>query len=93
MALEQANIKVTPFYALLTEVTKDLPATTNDPDASDKSKDNEKKIFVNHKNIVSSDKNLSKKQKVLLSDYMLIQYDLVAGKQYSAEWASQKVYD
>lgn len=93
LALEQANIKVTPFYALLTEVTKDLPATTNDPDASDKSKDNEKKIFVNHKNIVSSDKNLSKKQKVLLSDYMLIQYDLVAGKQYSAEWASQKVYD
>lgn len=93
LALEQANIKVTPFYALLTEVTKGLPATTNDPDASDKSKDNEKKIFVNHKNIVSSDKNLSKKQKELLSDYMLIQYDLVAGKQYSAEWASQKVYD
>ncbi|MGH2236504.1 hypothetical protein ACQ1ZD_14605, partial [Enterococcus faecalis] len=33
LALEQANIKVTPFYALLTAVTNNLPATTIDPNS------------------------------------------------------------
>lgn len=90
LSLEQANIKVTPFYALLTEVIKNLPATTNNPDSNEKKKGNKQKIFVNHKNIVSDDVDLSNKQKELLMDYILIQYDLVAGKQYAAKWASQK---
>ncbi|MBS5819969.1 LTA synthase family protein [Enterococcus gilvus] len=90
IALEQANLKVTPFYALLTEVIKTLPATTNDPGSSEKGKDNKKKIFVNNKNMISNGTNLSQDQKELLNDYLLIQYDLVAGNQYSAKWTSQK---
>lgn len=34
MALEHANIKVTPYYALLTEVSNHLPALTIDPTES-----------------------------------------------------------
>lgn len=93
LALEQANIKVTPYYALLTEVIKEIPATTNDPDSNGNSKDNDKKIFVNSKNETFNNTDLSEKQKELLSDYMLIQYDLVAGKQYAAKWASKKTIE
>lgn len=90
LALEQANIKVTPFYTLLTEVAKNLPATTNNPESGNQNKNSRKRIFVDQKGDILKDTDLSEKQKKLLNDYMLIQYDLVAGKQYSANWVSQK---
>lgn len=90
LALEQANIKVTPFYALLTKVAEKIPASTNNPKSNNRDKINQKKIFVDEKNIILNDNEFSKEQKELLREYMLIQYDLVAGKQYSAKWASLK---
>lgn len=89
LALEQANLKITPFYALLTEVAQNLPATTNDPNSSSQNTYNGQKIFVGEQNNMLKERNLSKNQKKLLKEYMLIQYDLVAGEQYSAKWASE----
>lgn len=91
MALEQANIKVTPYYALLTAIVNQLPASTIDPTSSLSNRINGKQVFVTEENKIIHQNNLTKKQKELLEDYQLIQYDLVAGKQYSATWASQKV--
>ena len=91
LALEQANIKVTPFYALLTAVTNNLPATTIDPNSGSQNVQNGKKVFASDQNKTTEEKDLTKEQKELLHDYELIQYDLVAGKQYSADWAEKKV--
>lgn len=93
MALEQANIKVTPYYALLTDVTNHLPTATNDPYNSVSNRYNGSQVFVTEKNELKSSNDLTKKQKELLKDYKLIQYDLTAGEQYSAKWASQKSFD
>lgn len=41
--------------------------------------------------VIKIKRDLTKEQKELLHDYELIQYDLVAGKQYSADWAEKKV--
>ena len=43
--------------------------------------------------VIIQEKNLTEKQKEILEDYRLIQYDLVAGNQYSATWATQKIKD
>lgn len=91
LAFEQANIKVTPFYALLTQVTDKLPASTIDPIESISNRYNGKQVFVTEKNKIILEKDLTKEQKVILEDYKYIQYDLVAGKQYAAKWAEQKV--
>ncbi len=90
LALEQANIKVTPFYALLTAVTNNLPATIIDPNSGSQNVQNGKKVFASDQNKTTEEKDLTKEQKELLHDYELIQYDLVAGKQYSADWAEKK---
>lgn len=91
LAFEQANIKVTPFYALLTQVTNELPASTIDPVNSVSNRYNGKQVFVTDDNKIISEKDLTKEQKVILNDYRYIQYDLVAGEQYSAKWAEQKI--
>ncbi|WP_249921868.1 hypothetical protein A5821_002107 [Enterococcus sp. 7F3_DIV0205] len=91
LAFEQANIKVTPFYALLTQVTNKLPASTIDPVESVSNRYNGKQVFVTDKNKIILEKDLTKEQKVILDDYKYIQYDLVAGEQYAAKWAEQKV--
>ncbi|EGP4872614.1 sulfatase-like hydrolase/transferase [Enterococcus faecium] len=93
MALEHANIKVTPYYALLTEVSNHLPALTIDPTESLSNRFNGKQIFVTEDSQIIQEKNLTEKQKEILEDYRLIQYDLVAGNQYSATWATQKIKD
>lgn len=87
MALEQANIKVTPYYALLTDVNK-LPAATIDPYSSVSNRYNGSQIFIAENNKILTENDLTKKQKGILQDYKLIQYDLTAGNQYSAKWAS-----
>ncbi|EMF0369214.1 sulfatase-like hydrolase/transferase [Enterococcus faecium] len=93
MALEHANIKVTPYYALLTEVSNHLPALTIDPTESLSNRFNGKQVFVTEDSQIIQEKNLTEKQKEILEDYRLIQYDLVAGNQYSATWATQKIKD
>lgn len=88
MALEQANVKVTPYYALLTRVNE-LPATTIDPYNSVSNRVNGSQVFVTEENKLLTKKDLTKKQMEILEDYKLIQYDLTAGRQYSAKWATQ----
>lgn len=91
LALDQANIKITPFYALLTNLTNKVPAATIDPYKSVSNRYNGSKVFVSSNNEVLPEKNLTNEQLIILNDYKLIQYDLTAGKQFSAKWASQKV--
>lgn len=91
LALEYANLKLTPYYALLTNVSNKLPAATIDPFYSVSNRYNGKKIFVSDKNKIIQFDELSKDQKEILRDYQLIQYDLVAGEQYSANWATRQV--
>ncbi|KRL04482.1 LTA synthase family protein [Liquorilactobacillus oeni] len=89
LALAAGNNKVTPYYALLTDVTQKLPAMNTNPtyDANSKGSYN---VFVSQENKIISKKSLTPKQRKLLHDYLLIQYDLTAGKQYAAKWAQQK---
>lgn len=79
MALEQTNSKVTAYQALLTKIYKDLPAMTINYSNSD----GFELIDQNGKKV--SEKKLTKKQKELLKDYQLIQYDMSAGKGYSLD--------
>lgn len=69
MMLEQTNSKVSPYYALLTQCMKELPAGERN-----------KYMLANGKEV--SEKNLTSKQKKLLHEYRLIQYDITAGKHY-----------
>ncbi|MEC5141761.1 LTA synthase family protein, partial [Pediococcus pentosaceus] len=69
MMLEQTNSKVSPYYALLTQCMKELPAGERD-----------KYMLDNGKEI--SEQNLTAKQKKLLNEYRLIQYDITAGKHF-----------
>lgn len=76
LALKQMNQKVSPFYAMMTQVTEQLPAQSRgNNDTSDG-------LLVDNQNKVLKEKNLTKKQKELLNDYRLVQYDNTAGKHY-----------
>lgn len=79
MALEQTNSKVTAYQALLTKIYQELPAITINYSGDD----GFELIDQNGKQV--SEKKLTKKQKELLKDYQLIQYDMSAGKGYSLE--------
>lgn len=79
MALDQTNSKVTAYQALLTRIYKELPAITinySGDDGFELVDQNGKKV---------SENKLTKKQKELLKDYQLIQYDMSAGKGYSLD--------
>jgi len=78
LAAEQSNSKVDPYLALMTQVNHKLPAYGSD----NFDKENE---FVNSKGQSVPEYDLSKKQKKLLKDYRLVQYDMSAGKQYLAK--------
>lgn len=76
LALKQMNQKVSPFYAMMTQVTEQLPAQSRgNNDTSDG-------LLVDKQNKVLKEKNLTKKQKELLNDYRLVQYDNTTGKHY-----------
>ncbi|QNQ80985.1 LTA synthase family protein [Lactobacillus sp. PV034] len=77
MALEQGNIKVSPFQALLTQVQKELPAITVNYKAGTGIE------FVDQNGKEVSEKSLTKKQRQLLHDYELIQYDMSQGEGYT----------
>ncbi|WP_118907726.1 LTA synthase family protein [Listeria weihenstephanensis] len=68
--LELTGSKVSPYYALLTEMSKEVQGL-------------EKNVLINANNKTIIADQLSKKAKEYLEDYKLIEYDLVAGKGYS----------
>ena len=76
LALRQMNQKVTPYYALLTKVQEDIPAMAKNIAEGGNS------LYVdsNSKEVKTND--LTKKQKELIADYKLVQYDLTAGNGY-----------
>lgn len=69
MMLEKTNSKVSPYYAMLTEIAKKTPA-------------NELGKYMDNSGKFISDKKLTKTQKEILRDYQLIQYDVTTGKKY-----------
>lgn len=79
MALDQTNSKVTTYQALLTRIYKDLPAMTINYSSSDGFE------LINQNGKKVPEDKLTKKQKELLKDYQLIQYDMSAGKGYSLD--------
>ncbi|APX71318.1 sulfatase-like hydrolase/transferase [Companilactobacillus allii] len=80
LAYKQMGQKVTPFYAMLTKIQEDEPAMAKSTVGNSES------LYVNKKTGKSiSYQDLTKKQKKLMKDYKLIQYDLTAGKGYSTK--------
>ena len=76
LALKQMNQKVSPFYAMMTEVQEKLPAQ------SPSNGNNSKGLLVNNDSKIVPDNKLTKQQKRLIRDYRLVQYDNTAGKHY-----------
>lgn len=82
MALYKMNMKVSPYYALQTKVYTDLPAMTLDSFNSAKNNTvNSSSEYVGDNGKLVN--NLNNKQKKIMHDYELLQYDITAGKQYS----------
>ncbi len=80
LAMTQTNSKVSAYYAMMNDVTKKLPAMSVNLNASDT--DTNRALMVNEQGKQVSASSLSAKQKKLLRDYQLIQYDTVSGKHY-----------
>lgn len=91
LALMSANLKLTPYYALLTRVMEELPSLSINPVSSSNNRFNGNQVFVKKNGTMIDEEQLSKKQKELLEEYRLIQYDLAVGNQYAADWAMQSV--
>ena len=81
MALAQMNVKVSPYYALLTEVAEKIPATSLPTNGTSKNNSAHQggTDFINTK---GKHVKLNAKQKKLFHDYKLVQYDLTAGHHY-----------
>lgn len=77
LTAKQTNSKVSPYYALLTEIQKELP--TIKVYAYNNGK---KPVFVDKKGKTVKYEQLTKKQKQLYNDLKLVQYDLTTGNQY-----------
>lgn len=78
----QTNAKVSPYYALLTDVFEKLPVLTLDISENAINSYNTNMQLIDQTGKTISKKDLTKQQKQLLKDYRLVQYDLTAGKQY-----------
>ncbi|KRN27216.1 hypothetical protein IV38_GL000708 [Lactobacillus selangorensis] len=80
MMLEQTNTRVSGYYALMTEILDHFPAA-------------ERNKLMNNEGQYISESKLTKKQKTLLHDYQLIQYDITAShNQYSYDKANKSFY-
>lgn len=77
LTAEKTNSKVSPYYALLTEIQKELPTIKVYAYNNGKNP-----VFVNKEGKTIKYKQLTKKQKRLYNDLKLVQYDLTAGNQY-----------
>ncbi len=76
---------------MMTKVTEELPAaTTNTADNGSNAFNGSQVFITDNSKKIKADK-LTAKQKEILHDYKIIQYDITAGNQYSAKWATQKV--
>ncbi len=76
MMLQQTNSKVTPYQALLTKIYQDLPAITINYQGQRGFE------LVNQKGKRVSEKKLTAKQRRLIKEAEMIQYDMTAGKGY-----------
>lgn len=83
MVAEQTNTKVTPYQALLTEVYDKLPSFSVKTTSSDNEDDLVQFTTDDGKIIPYSD--LTDEQKEIWHDYLLFQYDICAGKQYTVK--------
>ncbi|MGO3469303.1 MAG: LTA synthase family protein [Weissella hellenica] len=72
LALQATNSKVSPLFALQTKIVNELPAFAN----------YQRGRFVDNNGNQLSTKDLTKKQKALLHDLKLVQYDLSSGEHY-----------
>lgn len=81
MALAKMDVKVSPYYALLTEVEEDLPAISLPTNGTAKNNTAHQSgiSFVNQR---GQHTKLNAKQRKLFDDYRLVQYDLTAGHHY-----------
>jgi hypothetical protein len=89
LALKQGNIKLNPYNALMTDVQAKLPAIWSKTDSSRTSSTLGMR-FINESGRSESYKQLSAKQRQLLHDYQIIQYDISTGKQYSLKMGLTK---
>lgn len=72
LALKATNSKLTPFFALQTKFVDELPALANYT----------RDTFVDEQGHKLNTKDLTSKQKKLLHEFMLVQYDITAGNHY-----------
>lgn len=77
-AAQYLNAKVSPYLAFLTEMHTEIPAMSVPASAGDSNQP----VYLDADGNRILMKNLIDRQKKLLHDYRLIQYDLTAGKQY-----------
>lgn len=77
MVLKQTNSKVTPYQALLTKVWQELPTFSVDSTGT-----TSKPQFINQEGKKVKYSSFTAKQKKLWQDYLLVQYDLTAGKNF-----------
>lgn len=75
LALQATNSKVSPLFALQTKVVKELPAFAN----------YQRNSFVDNEGKQLTTKDLNKKQKKLLHELKLVQYDLSSGNNYLSQ--------
>lgn len=83
MVAKQTNSKVNWYQALLTTVYEKLPALTINTNESTTNSYNTSSELINQKGKVVKESHLSRKQKQILHDYRLLQYDVTAGKHYT----------
>lgn len=87
MVAKQTNSKVNWYQALLTAVYEKLPAITLNTSSSSANVYNSGGTeFVNQDAKIIKKKDLSNKQRKILHDYTLIQYDITAGKHYALKY-------
>ncbi|WP_161002979.1 LTA synthase family protein [Furfurilactobacillus milii] len=82
LAMEQMNVKVSPFYALETDLLHDTPAMSLSAKTFSTNTDNAAGQFTGSNGHIIPTSQLTHRQRILLHDFELIQYDITAGKHY-----------
>lgn len=77
LAAEHMNAKISPYLALLTQLSAHVPAMSRAV-----VENSGKATYLDSNGAVINKKDLSKKTKQLLNDYKLVQYDQTSGKNY-----------
>lgn len=85
LALEQASAKVDGYSALLTEVADKLPAIWQSKSVPQGASGTEQ-LFVDDQGKPLSESSLTKRQKQIVADYRMIQYDITTGKSYATKF-------